>query len=361
MMTRRIGRSAISLCTLSVVLLTAVPPALAAGRNAKELPYPVADLGSVRMAWRQSAIREALNVFPHPVIPERVLLATGRGLLLSEDSGTNWKPLEQATTARMGQVHAIAFAPAHPDTFFAGTDRGVWFSTDAGKSWKQIGTRQQGLAADRVVGLVFYFGDVAFRTLVAVHGDAASGASVSYDSGQTWSTIWPALRVRQVLCSPHLGEARNGMAVLVIAQALKDPDVTNIYAADNLGETLVEQMHDIIPTEAAVGLFPAGGEVGRALLGTADAGLYRVEVSYIVSPQRVGPPQATAWPSVGMTCGPAPGTQLAYAYEPQKLGLVLSLDDFTTTASFARGLPTGPLIREGAGCGPMPAARCFAR
>ena len=62
---------------------------------------------------------------------------------------------------------------------------------------------------------------------------------------------------------------------------------------------------------------------------------------------KTGPEGVSSWASLGVTWAPLPDTQLFYAYEPEKLGLVLSFDGFKSFAGQTGGLPNGPLIKEG--------------
>jgi hypothetical protein len=64
--------------------------------------------------------------------------------------------------------------------------------------------------------------------------------------------------------------------------------------------------------------------------------------------EKVGTDATTRLSSLGVTWGHHADSQLFYAYEPTKLGMVLSMDGFKTISTHSQGLYTSPFVREGA-------------
>ena len=301
------------------------------------------------VAWRPDArIRRATGVFPHPVLPMRVVLATGDGLLASDDAGGTWTPLAQARPEQVGLVRCVAFAPAAPDMFYLASDsKGVWATTDGGKTFRQVGSKAAGMAADACVGVYVYPGDRRFHTLLAIHGEAAPGVSITRDDGRTWRVAGADYVVREILC----GNAGDDELVLVAAKK-KAPDVFSIYYCISIDDYWLEIVRDVVPTGGALSLLVKpenwSEEVFRGahpFYATADAGLYRVSKG---SGVRAGPAGVTFFSSIGVTWGPTADTQVVYAYEPRKLGMVVSTDELATTAAASAGLYTGAFVKEGA-------------
>jgi hypothetical protein len=304
------------------------------------------------LVWQvDDRVKQAEGVFPHPLLPDRVLAATRGGLLLSEDAGVTWNALAEASADRIGIVRGIAFSPDVPDTFFAATDhKGVWATVAAatGKTFKQVGSKQAGLASDDTVLITYYPQDRRFRTLLVAHGEAAPGISVSRDGGTTWQVVAPDYHVRQIV-----GGNAGDREIFIVAAKKSAPDVQNIYYCVSFDDFWLELVHDIIPTDAAVSTLVQPGSVwtvevfrgSSAYFSTADAGLYRVTQG---EGFKVGPENLLAALSIGCAWGPHADSQVLYAYEPKKLGLVVSVDNWKTCTPQSAGLYTGAFVKEGA-------------
>ncbi|MBE3068933.1 MAG: hypothetical protein IMZ66_01715, partial [Planctomycetes bacterium] len=233
------------------------------------------------LVWEASAdAGRAIGVFPHPALPGRVVLATLDGLLASDDAGATWRPLPQAARGRVGPVRGVAFSPERFDTFYLATDgKGVWATDDAGKTFRPLGTKASGLASDRVAGVHVYPGDRTFRTLMAVHGDAAAGISMTTDAGGTWRVVSAGYHVRHLLMG-----GPGDLDFFAAATRTDAPAVVSLYYAVSLDDYWIELIKDIIPTGMARSVRVGRGSLSTEVLSgsqvfvaTADAGLYRVD------------------------------------------------------------------------------------
>ncbi len=331
-----------------VALLFVLPSPVCAAPAAAPIVKPLPPPSSIHVSWSTTTIANAQAVYPHPLLPGRALLVADKGLLLTGDAGRTWTPLNQATTARIGKVTGAAFAPDQPDTFYLASDRGLWFANNAGKAIEQTADRRRGLKSDKLAGVAYYEGDPAFRTLLVWYGEETTGASVSYDSGRSWLALWPDLFVHRFVNSPN-----QGLTFVVLAAQKARPQVINALDCMGLGESLEDNVGDILPTDAAVSLAGHGSRSNRGyhcdtevFISTSDGDIHDLKFGPDFT-SKTGPQGISGWASLGVTCSPVPDTQLFYAYEPEKLGLVLSFDGFKTTASQKAGLPIGPLIKEG--------------
>ena len=187
------------------------------------------------------------------LLPGRALLVTDKGLSLTDDAGRTWMPLSQAASGRIGKTAGVAFSPERPDAFYLASDKGLWLTTDAGKTIDQTADRRRGLKSDKPVGVAYYQGDPAFRTLLVWYGGETPGASVSYDSGRSWQTLWPELFVHRFVNS-----ANQGITFVLLAAQKTRPQVINALAGLCLGESLEENVGDILPTDAAASLLGHG-------------------------------------------------------------------------------------------------------
>ena len=300
------------------------------------------------VVWKaDERLQRVLGVYPHDVLAGRAVVATAAGLVLSEDAGGAWTPLAKTGPDDLGTVRHVAFAPDSVDTFYVATDRkGVFITEDAGKTFRPIGSKAAGLASDETAGVCIYPGNRRLRSLLVWHGEAAPGLSYSADAGHTWRVLDTDYFVHQVLVA-----SPGDQELFLIASPKGAKDVRNVYYALAPDEHWVEVMRDVVPTDAAVSLLWAGGVKSEKVfrganpyLSTADQGLYRLTLG---DGDRVGPAQPNSLASVGLAWGPTADSQILFAYDARRLGMVASADDFETIAP-QPGLPAGPFIREGA-------------
>ncbi|MCX5682252.1 MAG: hypothetical protein NT049_01010 [Planctomycetota bacterium] len=301
------------------------------------------------LLWQaDDRVKQVEGVFPHPVLPDRVLAATRGGLLLSEDAGATWSALAEASADHIGVVRGIAFSPDVPDTFFAATDhKGVWATQDCGKTFKQVGSKQSGLASDDTVLILYYPHDRRFRTLLVAHAGAAPGISFSRDGGASWQVVAPDYFVRQIV-----GGNAGDRELYIVAAKKSTPDIQSIYYCVSFDDFWLELMHDVIPTDAAVSVLVRTGAWiedafrGAAMyLATADAGLHRVTQG---GGMKVEPETPATLLGVGCTWGPHADSEVDFVYEPKKLGMLVSANYWKTSAPQSAGLYTGAFVKEGA-------------
>ena len=275
-------------------------------------------------------------VFPHPVLPRRVVVAATERLLVSDSAGRTWEPLPAWT--RPDSVRHVAFSLTSPDTFYVASGvQGVWATADAGKTFGELGSADTGLADTETVHVCIYPADRRGLTLVAAHGDAAAGISVSDDGGRSWRVLASDYHIYRTLPDPG-GDTR----LFFVAATTDEPYERSIYTCHSLDEPWYEVVRDILPTDLAPSLLK-----GPIYVGTADTGMIRLTADGTTA-RPVGPADVTAWASVGVTWGAQADQQLVYAYDPLELGMVVSTDGLKTTSSHSRGLITGPLVGEGA-------------
>lgn len=358
---RRLGTPTLVLAALAAV-------AAARGALGADAPKPVAVGGTVvgvleppglfrhtgayaplRVTWQRDArVRRVLGVFPHPVLGGRVLLATAAGLVASDDAGATWQPLPAAATDQVGVVRHVAFVPDAPDAFYLASDsRGVFLSEDAGKTVRQVGSKASGMASDATAGVCVYTGDRRLRTVLVIHGEAAPGISWTTDAGRTWRVIHPDCYVRRIIAGTG-----GGGVLFLVASKTDAPAVQSVYHAVAPEDYWIDVVRDVVPTDAAISVFVRRSDWTHEVfhgaapyVSTADAGMYRLTAGDGV---RIGPADVTAWASVAVAWGPNADVQVLCAYEPTRLGMVVSTDELQTFAPQSAGLFTGPFVREGA-------------
>lgn len=298
----------------------------------------------LELAWSTRAeLKNAESVFPHPLIPGRAVLTTPANVFQTEDGGLNWKQWPEAS--KPGRVRTIAFDPRNPQHFLIGAN-GIWETTDNGATLHQVATKQNGLASDTVVDLIFYSGDPGNNTLLAAHGDSAPGLSRSRDGGKTWDVVNPEYIFHRLK-----GGASAGFKRLYLIGAPKDePDVRGLFMSTTPGEFVSELMRDVALTDLAY--YPADG--GDIYFSTSDQGAGRI----LGGRSSVGQEMQTlkidgvpGWASLAVTWGPNADAINICAYDPTKAGFILSGDDLKTSRSMG-GVLISPLVKEGAAVRP---------
>jgi len=310
-------------------------PAEIAAREARAAEY--ARYGALGVTWVADRVLAGVRgVFPHPAIPSRVYVVTESGLSVSDDSGRSWRALPTAAADKVGPICDLAFSPSRPDAFYLGTaGRGVWVTEDAGKTFRRIGSRQTGLVSDTVRALRVATGDARFRTLLALHGKDAPGISRSYDAGKTWHVIGGDYHVYDVF--GNLRGWGRGSGSIVVASKKTAPDLQSGFFCNMLDDLWSEVVRDIVYADGAQ------ARDDTIYFATSDRGILRVDEA---GGYRVGPRETDRLASVGATWGPREDKEILFAYEPKKLGLILSLDGMKTWAAYSQGLFVGPFVRE---------------
>jgi photosystem II stability/assembly factor-like uncharacterized protein len=91
--------------------------------------------------------RRVVSVWGEPGPPIRVLVAADGELLLSENGGRSWEPVEvgsAVTSASQMAMLAVPGAEGKPPALTVGTVSGLAVSPDGGASWRVVGLPQQG-------------------------------------------------------------------------------------------------------------------------------------------------------------------------------------------------------------------------
>ena len=79
---------------------------------------------------------EVQGLAASPGEPDRILAAVHSGLYLSEDGGDTWNPISSELNGL--NPHAIAFSPTDPQVVFATTSEGLFRSDDRGSTWNLV-------------------------------------------------------------------------------------------------------------------------------------------------------------------------------------------------------------------------------
>ena len=289
--------------------------------------------------WLTVAVgRGFRRVYPHPILPDRVVVVARGGLFLSEDCGRTWRTLDKGG-ATLGDVLDLAFSPAVPDEFAVATsEKGVWLTSDAGRSFRRIGSRSQGMAADRAVCVVYDIHNPRFDSLLVGHGEGGAGMSRTYDGGRTWQVLYPAFEFYRI--GPRHWQSRAGFLVDVVDR--KKGDAHRLYRCVNLGEILEEMKADALPADLATSRVlrgssnrPANEELGASwkyldapvFVATEDDGVYRLDNSGLM---RCGPSYARSFGSLDVTYGRHADQQYLLAYAPREGGLWVTTDARTS-------------------------------
>jgi len=321
------------------------------------LPRLTGNYLPLHVQWHlDEQVHDVVAVFPDPLIPTRVFVATNDGLLRSTDGGKTYAPLAQATAEKIGIISNVAFQPDVPNRILIATHgHGLWSTADAGDTLQNLATKSSGLAGDDVQNIYFSPDDRTYRTLVATHGVETPGLSRSNDAGKTWQILFPEQNILQVA---WVGESRH---MLVESSPAKDPDSRTLYYLASVQEPWQKLLDNVFIT----GIAAPAGRGGTLFVATADKGLFRIarEGGVVVN---AGPKEQIEWSSFGMTWGPTADSQLAYGYDPKNRGMVLfriaelfggeteeastqpSEQGDVTIRTQSDGLFTGPIVLEGA-------------
>ena len=233
----------------------------------------------------------------------------------------------------------MAFRPDVPDTFYAATDeRGLWLTEDAGKTFRQVGSKQAGMACDSVQGVCLWPEDSRFQTLYATHGLKAAGISRSFNAGQSWTVVARDYNVDRLFVPLAAGwHARANPRRRPPGLRAPGANAVPVHAPEDLWS---EILRDVVFVNGVMAMSRE-----HIYVASADRGLCRVDGTGSFP---IGPPGVNAYASIGVTWGPRGDKELLYAYEPERLGLVTSLDGMATFATPGKGVYVGPFIKEGA-------------
>ena len=320
---------------------------LCAGISAAANPTPLycdmAEYSPRQLTWSRSAgPGQVNNVFPHPLLPQRVLAASDNGLWISDDGGRTWAGLPQGSAQKVGVIRSIAFDPVETGTFYvASATKGVWATKDAGQTFRQIGKAANGMAADATADLIVYSGDTTHQTLLAVHGGDADGISRTRDGGMTWDVLNAGYCFRRIL-----GREKNSGELFLCGSAKSEPDIQSLYFCTTPTEPPVELMRDAMVTDMA---FSPVREPAPLYASTSDSGLRRINPSRDDSIPLGAKDES--WSSVSAFWGTNADVVSLCLYDPSKRGLVFSDNDLAASQT-SRGPLVSTLVKEGSAIRP---------
>jgi len=299
-----------------IVVLTSVFATGAAAGGATSFP---------RLTWSvDPRVPHALKVFPAPADPAVVFASSAQGLWRTHDDAATWQLIPRTGPDVLGAIAHLAVCPARPERMaLASTDKGVFLSEDGGTTWRPAGGVEAGLAGPAVVQVAFPDEDRAWQTLLAGHGDKHPGISRSIDGGRTWRVISPKRHLTHFV---SLGTVLSG------SSATRDePDDWAIVFSQSFGENwrpVLRGREGVVGCETATRrkwLGPKNAE----FFGWKEDVLWGVRQGRLLLSQdmeegfhEVGPERGGRWASVFTTPGADPEQQWLWAYDPYRNGLV---------------------------------------
>lgn len=306
------------------------------------------------LEWsRHQDVRGARRCFPHPLDPLVAWCATDKGLIVTHDEGHTWSPVAAASAEALGQVTSLAISCVNPNVLCLGTDaKGLFLSTDGGKTWKAIGgppaqreTRggdappTESYASQHIEWVDFCPSDPTGNTLLATHGTAAPGFSLSRDLGATWEVLGK---------DRYLGRfVKQAETIVAIGSMVAtEGKVWGLHRSGTDGYHWEETLRGIRPGAVAVPPSPwrffAATLSGEILQSDDDGRSWR----------EVARADGAAWTSLFFTNGPTDKAELLAAYDPHRQGLCLSGHRFSNGLGERQnqGLYVGPFVKSGASC-----------
>lgn len=300
---------------------------------------PAAD-GVPDLKWvAMRELRDVRAVFPHPTDPNIIYLATRAGLMASADAGKTWREMESASADKLGAVTALAVSPADESVICLGTDQsGLWLSANGGKSWSAMGSASEALAAQHVEYVDFCTSDPSFRTVMASHGTAAAGLSVTRDLGQTWDVLGSDRYFR--------GFAKYRQTIVAAGSlTVTEGKVWGIHRSGHDGFRWEECNRDIRVGEPALSMlkpvkFFFSTLTGQVYESYDDGQAWTVVCDY----------QNANWVSLLFTYGQTEAAELLAAYDPHREGVTISARRFShgSRSKYNDGLYIGPYVKSGA-------------
>ena len=293
------------------------------------------------LGWERVAeLRGALRVFPHPLDPHRLWCAAASGLLATDDAGRTWAAVQSATVESVGEVTCLAVSMRDPETLCLGTERaGLFLSADGGKTWKPLGGEDEKYASDHIEWVDFCPSDPSRRTLLATHGLAAPGISISRDLGATWEVLGKDRFLKRFVKQGETIVAAGSMTI-------SEGKVWGIHRSGTDGLRWEETLRGIQPAAPAAAssrwhfLFST---LERSILHSPDDG---------VTWKAVAESEGSSWNSLFFTTGLSERVEVLAAYDPYRQGLCLSRNRFSNGLGERqnRGLYVGPYVKSGASC-----------
>ena len=284
--------------------------------------------------------RGVRRCFPHPLDPLVAWCATEGGLLVTRDEGHTWAPVVGASADAVGEATCLAVSAVSPDTLCLGTDaRGLFLSTDGGTSWKRLGGEAESYASPHVEWVAFCPSDPTGNTLLATHGLAAPGLSLSRDLGATWEVLGKDRFLGRFV------KQRETM-VAIGSMVASEGKVWDLHRSGTDGFRWEEMQRGVRPTAVAAPDSPwrffACTLGGTILQSDTDGRSWR----------EAAQADGAAWASLFLTNGPTDRAETLAAYDPHRQGLCLSRHRFSNGLGerHNQGLYVGPFVKSGASC-----------
>ncbi len=119
----------------------------------------------------------ALNL-DDAVNPQKILIGTEAGVLVSLDFGSTWAPT--ATQPRDVNVFSLVKVPGVAGKFYAGTDQhGIFVTTDSGATWTALSSQPADLHVSALA--------IDPTNINTIYAGTAEGLFVSTNSGDSWA------------------------------------------------------------------------------------------------------------------------------------------------------------------------------
>jgi len=316
----------------AIILLAALAPAA-----------PAADAALPDLQWAMDrSAQDVRAVFPHRTDPRILWLATGEGLVRSDDEGRTFQPVPAAAAEKIGTVTVLATCPADEDVLLVGTtSNGLHLSDDGGKSFARIGTAEGGMASNHVEAADFQELDPSWRTLLVTHGLEAPGLSVSRDRGKTWEVLATDRFLSRFVAVRSTLIAAGSLAVT-------EGRVWSIHRSGTEGFRWEHCSSGIRPTEPVM---PSPTVWWQFFMATRDGDILDSDDDGRTW-QRLARFDRAGWESFFVTHGATASSRILAGYSPRHGGLMLSTGRFDPASAAPRnaGLYVGPYVKSGADC-----------
>jgi len=217
--------------------------------------------------------------------------------------------------------------------------RGLFLSTDGGKTWKPLGGRAERYASDHIEWMDFCPSDPTRRTLLATHGLAAPGFSMSRDLGATWEVSGQDRFLARFV-------KRGETIIAAGSMSASEGKIWGLHRSGTDGfhwEETIRNIHPTVPVAAGVRWQFLVATLDGAILQSFDDGKNWSELVRS---------EGSAWAGLFFTNGSTDSGPVLAAYDPRRQGLCLSRHRFANGLGEKenRGLYVGPYVKSGAGC-----------
>ncbi|MCL2641139.1 MAG: hypothetical protein FWD53_09870, partial [Phycisphaerales bacterium] len=276
----------------------------------------VGEYPAFNIVWRtDDRLRDVRTVFSNPLSPQQTIVATGTGLLVSDDTAKNWQLLPGTSPDAIGEIQHVEFAP-DGTLYLASNTKGIWQIAPPHVPTnppKQLASKSTGLLSDAVTQIRIDTSDPSGKTLLVVHGPDAPGISRSTDAGRSWKPILNDYFIDKLI------PGGPGVSWIFAMASQKIPiGPRRIFFSHATGDFFKDYAGDVQATDGSLETFfaqPFERASDISYWATADAGLHHID-SGGTNSRRVGPPDIDKWSCIGVSYGPTADSRIIYAYEP---------------------------------------------